>query len=842
MVTTTATRKGKRRGASPSFARLRGRYGASAHPALLHFLDCYEKRKWVWVGARQVGSGNIFVTKQMSLDRAFRRPEIGLNSESHKFAVIIDVDTSDAETSWALAGLLEPSMIVANKRTGRAHLVWFLRTPVGWAEKAHAAPKTWLREIHAMFVAALAQHGGDAAYGPNAPLTHNPLYKRRYRAVCPIAGLLLYDLSELSGSVKSVISKGERNKAKRVAKRQTVLRHPNGRPSRNIQMFVALGTFACGLPLEQKMAPDLADVLFAHVSKINHGGLTETECRDVAKSVAGFTAKNPDKKTFRRPRDEGAMDLPACHTDQDVLAHKVIGGPFAAARNKSNNRARLVAAARRLLKHGLSVTKTALSLATGISLRWIGPQHWTGIVTAVSATFGVDNLEIKRSPKRDVQSFRMKGCVAPHLPASGGAGRVWKAPPEASRPVVSWIAVPDVAAPLLDGPRVVSAVSAKREGTPTPKRDVPVGLRKNGPKSAKKISAEITSENAAFAEKILAFCRELFADGGLYLDPAIQPVADGADVMQARFARQLLTDANPNSGFFAGHYGSATVTGRVCTSRPGHLHGVPKNLRRYLRAAPGKMLLIADFSAFEPTLMAFLTGDPTLRAAVSCGDFHMETAKLIFGAEITDARRGAGKLANLALSYGAQAKTLARMLSDGGFPVTMATAKNVICGWHTIYPVASSWIAARCPADGLHPTIGGRIIPAANPRTRVNYPVQTSGADVLFAVLAQLRRILPSNVRLVLQAHDEIVLECDPAQVEAVGRMLTDTMALGLKLASGDPQAMRLRAELFVGETWEKTPATRWHPSEAVATPPAAIITSVPTGEGLRPIRTHKGS
>ncbi|MGI9296585.1 MAG: DNA polymerase I, partial [Gammaproteobacteria bacterium] len=237
---------------------------------------------------------------------------------------------------------------------------------------------------------------------------------------------------------------------------------------------------------------------------------------------------------------------------------------------------------------------------------------------------------------------------------------------------------------------------------------------------------------------------------------------------------------------------TAVATGRL-SSRDPNLQNIPargadgRRIRRAFVAADGCALISADYSQIELRLMAHISGDRALLSAFAAGkDVHRRTAAEIFGVaeENVDAvQRRAAKAINFGLMYGMSAFGLARALN-----APQQQAREYIARYFERYPGVAAFmenIRKEAKRDGGVRTEMGRHIPAAsgNPqaaaRAAVNAPMQGGAADIVKMAMIKTDEYLRDNrlrTRMVLQVHDELVLESPEDEAEKVARDLPALM------------------------------------------------------------------
>jgi len=244
---------------------------------------------------------------------------------------------------------------------------------------------------------------------------------------------------------------------------------------------------------------------------------------------------------------------------------------------------------------------------------------------------------------------------------------------------------------------------------------------------------------------------------------------------------------------------TGTATGRL-SSRDPNLQNIPvreeegRRIRSSFVAAPGKLLVSADYSQIELVVFAHLSGDPELRKAFTDGaDVHSRTAALILGKaedEVSPQERRAAKTINFGVIYGMGAFRLAQEL---GIP--RAEAQKFIDAYFTRYAGVAAFIRNTVEAtkrDGYVSTILGRRrpVPLINSRNAnerqsaeriaVNTPIQGSAADIMKQAMLKVDTVIRERfpeARLLLQVHDELILEAPEALAPAVAVAVEEAMA-----------------------------------------------------------------
>jgi len=242
----------------------------------------------------------------------------------------------------------------------------------------------------------------------------------------------------------------------------------------------------------------------------------------------------------------------------------------------------------------------------------------------------------------------------------------------------------------------------------------------------------------------------------------------------------------------------AASTGRLSSERP-NLQNIPirseegRTIRRGFVAREGWQFLVADYSQIELRILAHVTSDPGLLEAFHQNvDIHAATAARVAGVELAevsaDMRRRA-KMINFGLLYGMEAYGLAQRLE-----IDKEEAQEQIDAYFSQFPDVQAFmegIVKQAHDDGFTTTIFGRRrylpeLAAANFRTRqmgermaLNAPIQGSAADIIKKAMIAVDAALESGglqTTLILQVHDELVLECPADELEAATALTVELM------------------------------------------------------------------
>ncbi|KIG12054.1 DNA polymerase I [Enhygromyxa salina] len=305
------------------------------------------------------------------------------------------------------------------------------------------------------------------------------------------------------------------------------------------------------------------------------------------------------------------------------------------------------------------------------------------------------------------------------------------------------------------------------------------------------------------------------------LDPIVKHILEFRSLtkLKGTYLDTLPTLINPDTGRLHTHFHQAVAaTGRLSSSEP-NLQNIPirteqgRRIRRGFIAPEGMTLVTLDYSQIELRVLAHLSGDPNLTKAFKDGaDVHRRTAAEVFEvseAEVTDEQRRVAKAVNFGVIYGQSAFGLARQL---GIP--QGRAGKYIKAYFKKIPGVTSYMNALIDSakdTGFAETILGRRrrIPELSRRTSTaraygeriarNTPIQGSAADILKVAMVEVERLLADKpwARMLLTVHDELIFECETAQVEALVQLVKPAMEGAATLD------VPLLVEGGAGPTWE---------------------------------------
>ena len=292
--------------------------------------------------------------------------------------------------------------------------------------------------------------------------------------------------------------------------------------------------------------------------------------------------------------------------------------------------------------------------------------------------------------------------------------------------------------------------------------------------------------------------------------------------LESTYIDALPALVNPHTGRLHTSFNqTVAATGRLSSTEP-NLQNIPirrelgRDIRRGFVPRAGSVLLAADYSQIELRLLAHLSNDAAFVAAfTSGGDIHRQTAALIFEVplgEVTSEMRARAKTINFATIYGQGAHALSRQLK-----ITHAEAKEFIERYFERFQGVREYLNSSVEfarAHGYVETIfkRRRYIPelrdrnfsirAFGERTAANSPIQGSAADLIKIAMIRIRdRLVAEQLRgrMLLQVHDELVLEVPLAEVETVTALVKDEMEHAASLS------VPLLVDVGTGGNWVDT-------------------------------------
>ncbi len=261
-----------------------------------------------------------------------------------------------------------------------------------------------------------------------------------------------------------------------------------------------------------------------------------------------------------------------------------------------------------------------------------------------------------------------------------------------------------------------------------------------------------------------------------------------------------------------------TATGRLSSIDP-NLQNIPirseegKNIRKVFVADKNKVFIDADYSQIELRVLAHLSKDSVMIESFKNDlDIHYKTASEVFGVpidEVTDNQRRSAKAVNFGIVYGISDYGLSKDLN-----ITRNEARQYIDGYLNTYPSIKNYmeqIVNKAKKDGFVTTIldRKRYIPEINSknfnirsfgeRIALNTPIQGSAADIIKLAMIKVYerlKIEKVNAKLILQIHDELIVECEESEKETVKKILKNSMENVYKLD------LPLKVDICEGRNW----------------------------------------
>ena len=288
--------------------------------------------------------------------------------------------------------------------------------------------------------------------------------------------------------------------------------------------------------------------------------------------------------------------------------------------------------------------------------------------------------------------------------------------------------------------------------------------------------------------------------------------------LKSTYADGLLKVIAPDGRIHSNFQMTVTATGRLSSTEP-NLQNIPvrkklgAEIRKMFVAGPGMVLVDADYSQIELRLLAHISGDEAMREAFLSGeDFHTVTASRVFGVpvtEVTPLMRSRAKAVNFGIVYGISAFSLAQDI--GVFPnEAKAYMEAYLDKYHGVRDYMKH-IVAKAKEDGYVSTLFGRRrwlpelkssnfnVRSFGERVALNMPVQGTAADVIKLAMVNVYRRLREEkleARLILQVHDELIVECPESEAETVCKLLAEEMENAVHLS------VPLTAEAHIGHSW----------------------------------------
>ena len=288
--------------------------------------------------------------------------------------------------------------------------------------------------------------------------------------------------------------------------------------------------------------------------------------------------------------------------------------------------------------------------------------------------------------------------------------------------------------------------------------------------------------------------------------------------LRSTYGEGLLAEVDDDHRIRATFNQTVARTGRLSSDAP-NLHNIPvrtelgRAFRRAFVPAPGLVLLVADYNQIELRCIAHLSGDPSLIAAFEAGDdIHRSVASRTWGVpteEVTTELRNRAKMVAYGLAYGMEAYGLARRLD-----VPIDEASGILEAYFEAFPGVRDYMersVEEARQRGYTETLFGRRRPIpelasnnfnvrhAGERQAMNAPIQGLAADIFKVALVGIDHGLSAAglvSRLVLQVHDEVLLEVESTELDQVTELVRATMGGAFDLR------VELAVDLATGATW----------------------------------------
>lgn len=288
--------------------------------------------------------------------------------------------------------------------------------------------------------------------------------------------------------------------------------------------------------------------------------------------------------------------------------------------------------------------------------------------------------------------------------------------------------------------------------------------------------------------------------------------------LKSTYADGLLKVIAPDGRIHTNFQMTVTATGRLSSTEP-NLQNIPvrrklgAQIRKMFVASPGKVLVDADYSQIELRLLAHISGDKAMQEAFLSGeDFHTVTASRVFGVpldEVTPALRSRAKAVNFGIVYGISAFSLAQDI--GVYPSeAKAYMEAYLDKYHGVRDYMKS-IVEKAKEDGYVDTLFSRRrylpelkssnfnVRSFGERVALNMPIQGTAADIIKIAMVNVHRRLAEEgleAKLILQVHDELIVECPDSEAERVKDILTHEMENAAALS------VPLTVDAHIGHSW----------------------------------------
>lgn len=288
--------------------------------------------------------------------------------------------------------------------------------------------------------------------------------------------------------------------------------------------------------------------------------------------------------------------------------------------------------------------------------------------------------------------------------------------------------------------------------------------------------------------------------------------------LKSTYVDGLMKVIGPDGRIHTSFQNTVTATGRLSSTEP-NLQNIPvrtalgAEMRKMFIAGPGNVLVDADYSQIELRLLAHIADDEAMRKGFETGaDIHTITASQVFGVpveEVTKQMRSSAKAVNFGIVYGISEFSLAQDIG-----VTRSEAKDYMERYFEKYAGVRAYmkrIVEQAKRDGYVSTVLNRRRPlpeirssnfnqrSFGERVALNAPIQGTAADIIKLAMVRVQHRLKEEGltgRLVLQVHDELIVECPESEGERIAVLLEEEMERVITLS------VPLLAEAHVGKSW----------------------------------------
>lgn len=306
--------------------------------------------------------------------------------------------------------------------------------------------------------------------------------------------------------------------------------------------------------------------------------------------------------------------------------------------------------------------------------------------------------------------------------------------------------------------------------------------------------------------------------------PIIDCIMDyrGLTKLQSTYVDGLLPVISNETGRIHSNFNqTVTATGRISSTEP-NLQNIPvrtergREMRRMFVAEGDKVLIDADYSQIELRVLAHIADDENMKSAFLSGDdIHTKTASQVFKVpvdEVTAAMRSGAKAVNFGIVYGIGEFSLSQDLH-----ISIKEAKQYIEDYLATYPAVKEYMHSVVEdgrRDGFVSTLLGRrryiselrasnrIVQGFGERVAMNAPIQGTAADIIKIAMVNVYKRLKKEglkAKLILQVHDELIVEAEPCEAEQAKTILVSEMEKAMALS------VPLKVDCNVGKTWFDT-------------------------------------